>query len=265
MRAKIESIVIPTLGRMDNQKTYNCMPERLQQMTKFVVQAHEREAMEERYPGKVVALPPQIRTIKDTRQWIWEAMDDQCMLVLDDNIARFNFRFIDAEGKLKNVKFRDAHFDAMLSCIEDKIAEGYNWGGLGLAYNGCRHSEIPWSHNRRIAAAFYFNRPALPLAVKWNRVEFAEDYDACLQLLTQGYPNCYVTQYQVHKLSYTPGGCNTYRTLEGRNESMLRLRDLWPQFVSLQEKELKYSGWSGRKVLTAKIFGKKAFESSSQR
>lgn len=264
MKKRIELILIPTLGRIDKQKTWKAMSERMRAMTKFVVQSQEFDEMEKRYPGKVIKLPDSIKTIKDTRQWIWDVFFDECLMVLDDNIQRFNFRFVEGD-KIRNIKLvNEEDFDKMLEFIEDKIEEGYQWGGLGLAYNGCRIQELPFKINKRIAAAFFFNRPALPKTIKWNRLEFAEDYDASLQLLTMGFKNIYVSQYQINKYSYAAGGCNLYRTVEGRNESMLKLRELWPDFVKLKEKEVKYSNWKNEKVLSATIFSKKAFDSSQK-
>ena len=45
----IEHIIIPTLGRMDKQLTYNALPKKYQDITKFVVQTHEFEDMKSRY------------------------------------------------------------------------------------------------------------------------------------------------------------------------------------------------------------------------
>ena len=53
----IEHIIIPTLGRMDKQLTYNALPQKYQDITKFVVQAHEFEEMKSRYGDKVLCLP----------------------------------------------------------------------------------------------------------------------------------------------------------------------------------------------------------------
>ena len=39
----IEHIIIPTLGRMDKQITYNNLPKKYQEKVIFVVQAHELE------------------------------------------------------------------------------------------------------------------------------------------------------------------------------------------------------------------------------
>jgi len=67
----IEHIIIPTLGRMDKQVTYNNLPKKYQDKVTFVVQAHEFEEMRERYGSAVIGLPDNISRIAPTREWIF--------------------------------------------------------------------------------------------------------------------------------------------------------------------------------------------------
>ena len=51
----IEKIYIPTLGRVDNQKTYNNLPEKWQKKTYLVVQDQEYDEYDKSY--KIIRLP----------------------------------------------------------------------------------------------------------------------------------------------------------------------------------------------------------------
>ena len=60
-------IVIPTLGRMDNQITYNNLPQKWKNQTIFVVQQQEGDAMQERYPNNevIVLFVELLTTVED--------------------------------------------------------------------------------------------------------------------------------------------------------------------------------------------------------
>src|SRR6056300_1117568 len=91
-------IVIPTLGRVNNQVTYNSMPDKWKKEVNFVVQAHEYEAMKSIYGDQVLALPEKIQKIAPTREWIQEQFRNDRYWVFDDDLE-FKIRNYNADGK----------------------------------------------------------------------------------------------------------------------------------------------------------------------
>jgi len=85
----IERIYIPTVNRVNNQITYNGLPDSLKEKVVFVVQEWERPQYT--YPAQYLVLPPHITlsnylAIAETRKEIYYAGRNQKYAVLDDDI-----------------------------------------------------------------------------------------------------------------------------------------------------------------------------------
>jgi hypothetical protein len=95
--------------------------------------------------------------------------------------------------------------------------------------------------------------------IRFDRVEFMEDFDVILQVLEQGYANKVLNGY-VHNQrggSNAPGGCSSTRSLERHNEAAKHLQQLHPHFVRLVEK--KSGNWGGTRI-DVNISWKRAYE-----
>lgn len=259
---KIDLILIPTLGRLDRQLTYNNFSQRMKDMTKFVVQTHEYDEMEKRYPGKVICLPENVKNLPLTRQWTWENFADRRYLVFDDDLTFFK-QYVVGEDKYKANKLSaedEQEFDGMLAMFENLMNNGYTFGGLRSKAFNASVDQFPYYDNSRLQTAFFFDGPKLPKDIDWTRVLLAEDFDACLQLLSRGYKNACVIEYAFNAPAYAKGGCNLYRTVELHNNSMRHLRDLWPDYVTLREKTVNTKEWGEQTMVKAIIQTKKAYK-----
>jgi hypothetical protein len=262
----IEHIIIPTLGRMDKQITYNNLPKKYQDITKFVVQAHEFEEMDSRYLGKVLCLPKEINRIAPTREWIFNKFKDCDHMVFDDDLD-----FVvkepneGGETKWKSRKFTEQDFDDAFNLMNAWIDEGIAYGGLLPAWVIPDVKQWPVRENQRIMTNVFYSGKKIPRDIQWNRVVAAEDFDVNLQLLSRGFKNRISAKYMVTcSETNAAGGCSTWRTLEVHNEAQRRLAELWPDFIAVREKKVTSGPWKGQIKLATTIQHKKAYESSQK-
>jgi len=245
---KFDYIVIPTLGRCDKQVTYNQLPAKWQKITRFVVQPHEYETMCELYGNeKVLCLPKEINTIAATREWIYYHFQDYIYWSFDDDL-KFRIKEPADDGRLTSSGhpafdsrfFTEQDFDEMFAWAIEQLESGYCWGGSHTSTIIIDANQYPIKKNTRVIANFFFNGPALKdVPLEWNRVQWGEDFDLMMQLLTQGYSNIVTVRYGIVQGSQKTGGCHIKRTIEAHNESQLILQSLWPEFISITEKELE--------------------------
>jgi len=261
----ISHIVIPTLGRIHNQITYNNLPDKYKNITKFIVQHHEFEKMAELYGDKVICLPKEINTIAPTREWIFNNFKDSRHMVFDDDlnftVKEPNKDLSDGAPKWISWKYTDSDFDDMFNTIDSWMDEGIVFGGLGTTWIVPSINLWPYSENYRVMTNTFYNGPLFPVDIKWDRVPAAEDFDVTLQLLTSGIKNRISTKYMVNPSdTNTDGGCSVWRNIDVHNESQIKLSKLWPDFVKTKEKTAKSGPWKGLTKLTTHIQFKKAYK-----
>jgi hypothetical protein len=261
----IDRIIIPTLGRMDKQLTYNNLPKKYQDIVHFVVQAHEFGAMKERYGDKVVCLPEHINRIAPTREWIFNEYNNTRHMVFDDDL---DFVVKEPNPDPNGTKWlsrqnTDQDFEDAFALIESWIDEGVAHGSLLPAWVIPDVKQWPIRENQRIMTNVFYDGPVIPRDIEWNRVPAAEDFDVNLQLLTRGFKNRVSAKYMVTcSETNAEGGCSTWRTLEVHNNAQRLLAELWPDFVKVREKTVTSGPWKGQIKLATTIQHKKAYMSS---
>ena len=260
----IEHIIIPTLGRMDKQITYNNLPKKYQEKVTFVVQAHEFEEMRERYGSAVVGLPDNITRIAPTREWIFNTYRESRHMVFDDDLDFVVKEPNPGEGtKWLSRRFTEQDFDDAFNLMSSWMDEGIAYGGLLPAWVIPDVRQWPTRECQRIMTNVFYDGPKIPADIEWNRVAAAEDFDVNLQLLTRGFKNRISAKYMVTcSETNAEGGCSTWRTLEVHNDAQRKLAELWPDFVKVREKEVPNGPWKGKIKLATTIQPKKAYESS---
>lgn len=262
----IELIIIPTLGRMDKQITYNSLPRKYKNMTFFVVQHHEFEEMNSRYPGKVLCLPAEINRIAPTREWIFNRFKHNIFMVFDDDLGFVIKEPNPGEGtKWLTRKFSEQDFDDAFDLMNSWIADGVCHGGFLPAWVIPDVKQWPVRENQRNMTNVFYNAKNIPHDIEWNRVAAAEDFDVNLQLLTRGFKNRISAKYMVLcSETNAAGGCSSWRTLEVHNEAQRKLAELWPDFIAVREKIVTSGPWKGQTKVSVTIQHKKAFESSQK-
>ena len=262
----IDQIIIPTLGRMDKQTTYNNLPDKYKNIVRFVVQSHEFDEMKKRYGTKVLCLPTEINRIAPTREWIFNQFKTFRFMVFDDDLDFVVKQPNPGEGtKWLSSKFTDQDFDDAFDLMNKWMDEGISYGGLLPAWVIPDLSQWPIRECQRIMTNVFYDGPKIPKDIEWTRVPAAEDFDVNLQLLTRGFKNRISAKYMVTcSETNAEGGCSTWRTLEVHNESQRKLAELWPDFVTVREKEVPSGPWKGQIKLATTIQHKKAYESSQR-
>lgn len=262
----IEHIIIPTLGRMDRQITYDSLTQKYKDITSFVVQDHEYEEMNKRYPGKVLRLPAEINRIAATREWIFNKFRTTRHFVFDDDL-KFVVKEPNPGAGTKWLMryFTPQDFDDAFGLCVQWMDEGIVYGGLLPSWMIPDLKQWPTRECQRIMTNVFYDGPKLPDGIQWNRVPAAEDFDVNLQLLTRGFKNKISAKYMVRCAETSAaGGCSTWRTLQVHNDSQTLLAELWPDFVTVSEKLMTNGPWKGQVKYTTTIRHKKAYDSSQK-
>ncbi len=254
-------IIIPTLGRCDNQITLSSIPAKHHQIVTLVVQEHEYDYMKNKYTScNVWKLPSGTRGIALTRKHIGANWKGKRIFVMDDDL-----KFVTIDSELKGKNTTESEFDDMLTQIENFMDEGYVHGGLST--HNTPPQEKPHSFNTRVYTNVFYSEKFDSDSIDWGEqyVLMPEDFYITLQLLTTGYQNVVFNHYRVNpSATNTKGGCETYRTIENHNRGQEILAEKFPDFVEVYDKEQTSGPWKGMKKKALKIRWKEAYMSSQK-
>lgn len=261
-------LYIHTAGRPQKQTTLQWLPETLRQRTTLVVQAHEAGA-HEAHGMRLLVLPPSIRTLSPTRQYILDKHDVRRhgpkLCLLDDDL-RFDKRRMDKAGLFVVATPRDVV--AIFNKLELAL-DFFAHAGV-LAREGGNRVEERFRLATRMTRVLAYDVPRVQKTrARFDRVPCKQDFDMTLQLLRAGLPNYVICDYvQGQGGSQAVGGCSAYRTLKMLDDAARQLAKLHPGFVSVVEKATR-SAWGGtneKPVLRTEVIvqWKKALESAGK-
>lgn len=247
---------IHTLSRVDNQPTMiylragGVMPT-------LVVQEHEAQRYRTVHKAvPITVLPPGIKTLSPTRQWLLENCPTRFMVLCDDDL-RFSRKNPDDRSKLLEAKAED--MADMLAAVRSKLQR---FAHVGIsAREGNNRKPDSFYRNERMMRFLAYDRQRVPPACRFDRVPAKQDFDMTLQLLRAGLANCVIYEFAQDQVggSNARGGCATYRTEEMADEAARELQRLHPQFVTLVEKENNnWRGFKNPKRLEVRIAWKQA-------
>ena len=259
--------IIPTLGRINKQKTFSSIPGKFKNSVIFIVQSHEYEEMCDKFPDNdVLKLPEEIKTIGPTRQWIFDNFRNDLIFVLDDDLE-FTLRepkgeLQDESWKQSSVQTEEAFKQLLQEVVYDRLDAGNYFGSMMPVWVKPSSAVYPFYHNYRNMTNCWFYNKNLP-DLDFTRVPYAEDFDVTLQLISKGYSNSVSTKWiAICSETNSEGGCSVHRTLERHNESQIELGKLWPDFVTVKDKEVKSGPWKGQIKKSTRIQFAKAFKKS---
>lgn len=251
-------VYIHSAGRHAEQPTYKAL--RLAGVDPvLVVQKAEAKAYAAAWPdARMLVLPPKIKTLSPTRQWLLEQAVGKFVLMDDD--LRFFVRRDDDITKFQPATGKDVK--AMLKAI-DKALNGFAHVGLCAREGGNRMTEDAQC-TRMMRVLAYNAEDVRRAGARFDRLPTKQDFDMTLQMLRAGYPNLVLHRY-CHDQggSQAAGGCSTYRTEEMMVESANGLARLHPAFVTVVQKETK-TAWGGGVRTDVRIAWKKAYESAGK-
>lgn len=251
-------IFIPTYGRSENQVTFYNLPPEIRENTRLVIQERERE----KYPGIPVfnklVLPPHIQGIGPTRQFLID--NYRTVLMLDDDLD-FATRRTDVPEKFHNATGPDIM--RMFETIQETLVEGFHMVGVSGREGANRDTSQFKDVTRQLRIHAINCEFFRAKNIRFDRVEYMEDFDATLQLLELGYPNRVLNGWvhNQHAGSNAAGGCSEDRTMEKQKEAAIKLTQLHLKFVTVVP---KHSGDWGAPRMDVRVQWKKAYESSKR-
>ena len=266
----IQKIFIPTLGRVDNQITYDGLPDKWKEKTSLIVQMQEVDQYD-KSKYNLIVLPEELggengRCARSMGFIIDTLRYEFKYAIFDDDVSFVYTNKPKSKVKPSNRPLEDDEYDYLFeSLIPSWMDEGYVHIGLESTINIARDRD--YQDNFRISQAVFYDGSNLKVdEIDWWRTEFSADFDCNLQLLRAGFKNRVSCRYRISTSpTQAPGGCSLNRTVERHNRVMRQLKENHKEFVSLYEKEnLMEKGDSIRK-LGAKIAWKKAYKSSQSK
>lgn len=208
----IEKIFIPTVRRVENQITFNNLPDFLKKKVVMVVQAWERDQYH--YDCEYLVLPDtdeyhfsHYYCLAKTRKYIYNTAKKLKYAVIDDDITfyRRNRKYFGAESSMEKSRriATDNDLIEMFSLFS-------NWLDLDhITVCGCGHVENPpsskeYSENTSLGSALWINGRDFAHILDTldiTSVKASEDTCFLLSLLTRGYGNRVSSEFVFHNSS----------------------------------------------------------------
>lgn len=248
-------IALFTRGRVDNQKTLKRLPPNIRKMVSVFCHPGELKMHVKNWGGKVASIEEYgdwCQCVGHVRDYIVVEAKNRGhngVLFLDDNVS-FSVRLDDAKTP---VVVNDDNFE--LDAQEYIYRCMFEWIDTNLEkYAVAALSFRPFNRNpgidHKINARFfsiwginvndYFNQE-----VRFSDWPIKEDFALACGLRRAGLDTILSYQFSFDKLTSAnaPGGCSIYRTIENSNAESQRLRECFPEYISLRVK--KCTNWGG--------------------
>ena len=273
-----------TRGRVNTQFFLESLPEVILGVITIFCHPGERQAHLKRWGGKVadvVEYGQDCTNLGQARDWLMGWCKERGIryaIQVDDNVV-FAARAVkggsvDFKNKLLTIHNNFSEDDqariylSMFSWMLESLRSGY--GVVGVSHrSGNNRKSSPHDENTRLFAVWGIS------VGKYYRVgahfadnPFKEDFHMQLAFLTSGIKticnNCYT--FDKARGANDSGGCSIYRNLTNVNRGSELLKQYYPDFVSLVEKDS--NNWSNLgtdesvKRLEVIVHWKKAFDSS---
>lgn len=256
----LNNVYITTLGRVNDQVTLRQVP-----WATLVVQTHEEQIHREAFPDtKLLVLPPHIKTISTTREYLMDVIapttrEDGIIFCLDDDLG-ISIRRDPNDYHLKVATQEEVKdmFAEMLIHLQDNAHVAVS-GREGQ--NRLSPDDSAPVFNGRYMRLVGFNTKLFPADIGLSRVNGYSDFDINLQLLRAGRKSTILTRWaQGHRGTQTPGGISEQRTHESHEAEGRLMCEMHEGFVKGYFKENKTGGEFGKRF-ELRVQWKKAFES----
>lgn len=261
-------IIIPTLGRLHQQKTLLALPAPWRARTTLVVQEHEfseASALAVGHGARAWCLPPGTKGIAWTRKHIAEHWRGKRVFVMDDDLKFVQITRGDG-GKLVGRAPVERDFTRAFAEVERFMDMGIMHGGFST--HTTPPVDAPHTFNTRIwTNVFYSERfPVDTIDFGTDYELMPEDFYVTLQLLTRGFQNVVFNHFRVAPAATNAkGGCETYRTIENHNRGQEILAEKFPRFVKVTTKVQQSGPWAGLEKKALTIQWKRAYEYGARR
>jgi hypothetical protein len=233
-------IIIPTRGRTSQQLTLQSLPPELRKRTTLVCPKQEAVRLSSLYADvEIVIQPDPDWKIAKKRDWImreWFRCGYDKIIMIDDDLS-FATRISADDWHLR--KIRDDELISEFHRIEDKLGAEFPHVGFGQRL-GNHLLAGGWKSPARMLCTLGYYLPIVTKECRFDLVELHEDLCVTLQLLLKGYPNAVWTETIINWCNL-PGGASTWRTVEMSNAEARKLAELFPDYVSVVQRDYKVS------------------------
>lgn len=221
----------------------------------------------------VTVLPKEITRLYTTRQWLLDDTRERGqtrVLLFDDDIG-FDTRR-DTIGHYRKSEPEDVR--RMIRTLAETVRH-YAHAGIGSRQGSgyaSRAAQVERQNGLtvvgRMSRALAYNvRMCAKLDARYDRIDFVDDFQMTLDLLTKGEPNAIWYEWvQGERGGFNaPGGCSTQRTMEKLQQAQNWLKKRFPDVVDFVEKQYKTTE-ARREVRISwqKAFGKQNMLSSEE-
>lgn len=270
-------IILTTRGRVENQHTLRNL--QINNLLTIVCYKGERERLLELYEEKVtdiIEYPEWCSNIDLVRFWCITEFDNDYIIFIDDNLS-FSARIKAEKGEgskfplhVLNIKnfnvetIAKIQLDMFQLIIEKLKSDKYGIVGISQRSGNNNHEE-DFEENFRVYAFWGINKKLfLPYIEEYNiqNYTFKGDLYTFIFLLSKGIKNLCIYKYAFDKVggANSKGGCSIYRTKEVIIKEALQLKEDFPEFVKVKEKNSKSWNNLEDKIIDVNIFWKKAYE-----
>lgn len=244
----IDTIYIPTYGRLNRQLTYDSMGEELQSRVKFVLVDFEVEPFSEKYGAdRVLECPEQGKPepMAAIRKWIAERAREreEKYAVFDDDILGWWYRSPAGQQpssrKMDGAELAEV-FDTKVSPTLDEYTQ------VGFTARNkfpAPESAGPLNIAAKQFQVFFFNGKTYPVDdIEWFNFRYSDDLYFTLQLVMMGMPNAIFRRYTfAADLGIGPGGCEAAgRNDDKHNECIHRFIQTYPAYAKLLERSPRH-------------------------
>ena len=233
----LHRIYIPTFRRVDQQITFEGLPDKYKEKTILVVQEQERHLHKHDVEYLVVGndigiAKTRYEIIKHAGKKRFSMYDDDC------NFKRRNAKYFglpsDMEGSKRTMTAED--FDDMYEWFNDwmdndNVIQASNRSS-NLPPEGVLYKELTDCYGVNMLDGekiqTFFDE------VDWTYVKVGEDSLYALEFLTRGFKNRRTDLYACEFRWWQEGGCSTFRDAEFHNKEHEKLLNKFPEFVYLK-------------------------------
>ncbi len=237
-------IYIPTLGRINNQKTLNNLPTKYQKMVTLVVQLKESKQMMDLYGDMVknfMVVDDDIGIAK-TREEICRNGGKDRFYMIDDDVVlyRRNQSFFYDYGNKSNMDktnkkiTESSEIDYMFDVFNCHLNET-DVMCVGHRGYGNRPLQKSFSTNVLLHGAVYIDGEKLSKIINdinWTLCEYAEDVNFNFEYFSRGFKNIRSDEFLGKWDVYTEGGVNDKRDKESYYKEHEKLRSKWHKYVT---------------------------------
>ena len=232
-------IIIPTRNRIYEQITLQSLPPELRKRTTLVCPKREASELRRLYADVKIAWEPHPMKLPQKRAWIvqeWLKCGYNKIIMLDDDLT-FSTRISAGDWHLRDIYGKELipEFER----LTDKLGPKFPHVGFGMR-QGNNNLPAGWQEPGKMCFTLGYYLPIVAKC-RWDLVVLRSDYAMTLQLLLKGHRNAVWQNTVADQRTDAPGGCSTYRTMEMSNAEAEKLAALFPEYVSVVERNYKGS------------------------